>query len=53
MMTQAKADLLTPSRFIWGLFAVSQGFTKTWGGLVACRFLMGKIGASWIDSRWL
>lgn len=28
--------------FIWGLFAMGQGFTKTWAGIVACRFLMGR-----------
>jgi MFS family permease len=33
--------------FIWGLFAMVQGFTKTWGGLVACRFLMGKYIQTW------
>lgn len=27
--------------FIWSFFALGQGLTTTWGGLVACRFIMG------------
>lgn len=34
--------------FIWGLFAMGQGFTKTWAGIVACRFLMGVFEAGFV-----
>ncbi|KAK5121976.1 hypothetical protein LTR85_004548 [Meristemomyces frigidus] len=39
---------LSAMMFIWGLFAMGQGFTKTWAGLVACRFMMGIFEAGFV-----
>lgn len=34
--------------FIWGTFALSQGFVKSWEALVVCRFLMGVFEAGFV-----
>lgn len=44
IVKKAGTRSLSLMMFIWGLFAMGQGFTKTWAGLVACRFMMGKCG---------
>lgn len=34
--------------FIWGVFALSQGFVRSWGGLMACRFMMAVFEAGFV-----
>ncbi|CAK3836004.1 vitamin h [Lecanosticta acicola] len=39
---------LAAMMLLWGICALCQGLVQTWGGLVACRFLMGGFEAGFV-----
>lgn len=39
---------LSAMMFLWGICALCQGLVSSWGGLVACRFLMGVFEAGFV-----
>ncbi|KAI9830156.1 MAG: hypothetical protein M1819_005833 [Sarea resinae] len=44
----APSTWLSGIMFCWGICTMCQGFTKSYGGLVACRFLMGIFEAGFL-----
>lgn len=47
----APSTWLSGIMFSWGIITIGQGVTKSYGGLVACRFLLGIFEAGFVPGR--
>lgn len=47
----APSTWLSGIMFSWGIITIGQGVTKSYGGLVACRFLLGVFEAGFVPGE--